>query len=135
MQEIKINKQTSYQPSSQELNRASTEGQVLATSRNGLTISISVVQQTNDNLTAFAYLNGRRHTFTIDAGATQSVIRPDVVKVKCEVLHNVILRTAMNECAIVHEKTETKVTIASISLSHVFIIADPCYQLECGDTS
>ena len=60
----------------------------------------------NNNLTACGYINGRQHTFTIDTGATQSIIRPDVVKEKCEALSNVRLRTVAGESATAHGKTE-----------------------------
>ena len=61
-----------------KLNRASTERQVLAH-----TVSI----------------NGRQYIFTLDTGATQSIIRQDVVKGKCESLSNVRLHTAIGESA------------------------------------
>ena len=44
----------------------------------------------------------------------------DVPKWKCEVLNN----GRLLESATVHGKTEAKVTIANISVSHVFIVAD-----------
>ena len=69
------------------------------------------------------YINGRQYTFTIDIGATQSITSSDVAKGKCEVLSNVRLQTAAGESATVHE-TEAKVTIANISVSHIFIVAD-----------
>ena len=43
------------QDPSRKLNRASTEGQVLAA-----TISISLSQQNNNNLTSCGYINGRK---------------------------------------------------------------------------
>ena len=54
------------------------------------------------------------------------------MKEKCEVLSNVRLRTATGESAIVHGKTEAKVTIANISVSHVFIVADIMDEVIIG---
>ena len=105
---------------------------MLAPTIKGPTISISVIQQNNNNLTACGYIGGRRHSFTIDTGAKQSIIRPDVMKGKCEALSNVRLRTATGESAIVHGKTEAKVTIANISVSHVFIVADIVDEVIIG---
>ena len=56
--------------------------------------------------------HGREHTFTIDTGESQSIIRPDVVKGKCETLSNVKLRTANGKSATVHGKTEAKVSVS-----------------------
>ena len=81
----------------------------------------SVMQQNNNGV---RYIIGRQHTFTIDTGATQSIIRPDIVKGKREALNNVRLWTAIGEFATVHGKTEAKVTIANISVGHVFIVND-----------
>ena len=90
------------------------------------------MQQNNNNLTACGYINGRKHTFTIDNGETQSIIRPDVVKGKCEVLSNVRLQTSTREFAIVHGKTEAKVTIANISVSQLFIVTDIVDEVIIG---
>ena len=83
---------------------------MLAPTSEGPTISISVMQQNNNNLTSCGYLNGRQHTFTIGTSATQSIIRPDVVKGKCGALSYIILRTATGEFTI-HGKIEAKVTV------------------------
>ena len=80
--------------------------------------------QNNNNLTARKYSNGRQHTFTLDTGVTQSIIRPDVVEGKCEVLRNVRLRTASEESANIHGEIEVKLTIGKVSVSYVFVVAD-----------
>ena len=95
------------------------------------TISTSVMQQ-NNNITVCEYINGRQHTFTIDTSATRSVIRPDVVKGKYEAISNVRLRTASGETATVHGKTQAKVTIVNIGVSHVFIAADIVDEVIIG---
>ena len=87
-------------------------------------VSISVMQQNNNNLTAFGFINDIQHTLTIDTGATESTIRLDVVKGKCEALSNMRLRTAAGESATVHGRTEVKVRIGNVRVSHVFIVAD-----------
>ena len=64
------NKRPNYQPSLQvKLKRTSTDKQVLAPPSDGPTVSISEMQQNNNNLTACGYINGRQHTFTIGTGA------------------------------------------------------------------
>ena len=62
----------------------------------------------------------------------RSLIRPDVVKGKCEALSNVRLRTATGESATVHGKTEVKVRISNFSVSHVFIVADIVDEVVIG---
>ena len=51
----------------------------------------------------------------LHTGATESIIRPDVVRGKCEVLSDVRLRAATGESATVHGKTE---------VNNVFVIVD-----------
>ena len=89
---------------------------MLAPTSEGATVSILVMKQNNNNLTACGYINSRQHTLTIDTGATQSIIRSDVVKGKCEALSNVRLWTATGESATVPGKTEVKVMIEAMSL-------------------
>ena len=54
------------------------------------------------------------------------------MKGKCEVLSNVRLRTAAGQFASVHGKTEVKVTLSNISVSHVFIVADIADEVIIG---
>ena len=81
---------------------------MLAPTSEGPTLSISVMQQNNNILTACGNVNDRQHIFAIDTGETQSTIRSDVVKGKCKALSNVRLWTAST----------------NITVSHVFIFAD-----------
>lgn len=91
-----------------------------------------MIQKRNSNLTACGYINGLKHIFTIDTGASHSIIRPDIVQGKCEPLNNIRLRTATGEPATVYGKIEVKVTIANISVKHVFIVADIVDEVIIG---
>ncbi|XP_037813635.1 uncharacterized protein LOC119604837 [Lucilia sericata] len=127
------NRQVNHHSSQESpLKRASTEGQELAPTSDGPTISISVMQQKNSNLTAGGYINGRKHIFTIDTGASQSIIRPDLVKKTIEPLCGVRLRTATGEPATVYGKVNAKVNIANISVDHLFIVADIVDEVIIG---
>ena len=70
--------------------------------------------------------------FTIDTDETQSIIRPDVVKEKCEVHCNVRLLTATGVSATVHGKTELKMRIGNVSVSHAFIVTDIVDEVIIG---
>lgn len=107
-------------------------GQELAPTTNGPTISISVMQKKNSNLTACGYINGRKHILTIDTGASQSIIRPDIIKGTVEPLTNIKLRTATGEPATVYGKIKVELTIGNMSINHVFIVADIVDEVIIG---
>lgn len=90
------------------------------------------MQQKNSNLTACGYINGKKRTLTIDTGASQSVIRPDLVPGDIEPLYNVRLRTATGEPATVYGKAAVEVSIANIAVRHVFIVADIVDEVIIG---
>ena len=58
--------------------------------------------------------------------------QPVIVRGKCEVLSRTKLRRATGESAIVHGKTDAKVDIANICVSHAFIVADVVNEVIIG---
>ena len=82
------------------------------------------MQQNNNKLTAHGYLKSGQHPYTIDPDTMQSNIRSDVVKRKIKVISNIRLRIVTGGSATVKRKTEPRMTITNMSVSHVFIVAD-----------
>ena len=60
------------------------------------------------------------------------LLQQDVVKGKCEALSYVWLQTVTEESATVHTKTEVKLTLANISVSDVFTVADIVDEVIIG---
>ena len=93
--------------------------------------SISVSPARN-NKRANYQPSSQEYPLTIDTGATQSIIRPDVVRAKCEAISNIRLRTATGETATIYGETKAKVTITNISVSYLFIVDDIASKVIIG---
>lgn len=70
------------------------------------------------------YVNNRKFIFTIDTGASHSIIKSSLIKQQLESANGMKLRTATGQEAAIRGQSTLKVTIGDSTVDHKFIVAD-----------
>lgn len=95
-------------------------------------ISISQINRKSNSLTIDGVINNKNHIVTLDTGASNSIIRYDLVKEPIEPLIGIKLTTATGEEAPIVGKITLQITVGNAVFNHEFIVAKIVDEIILG---
>jgi hypothetical protein len=98
----------------------------------GPIVYLSQIHRSSNNLTISGSIGQKQRVFTIDTGASHSIIRRDLVSQNITPLPGVRLRTATGQDACVAGKVLLSVGVGNVVIEHEFIVAEIVDEIIFG---